>query len=152
MQEPYWRKLLHRWFVEYNPLYLVSATLVLGGMILSSRGLAHEGSLYGEIGVAAIAELYALALIGGAALLMRLEHRRSAVMLALLTVLYQCDLTLHTETCPNLGTIGVVASAGWLALFVAKLVALGWAMKLRFHAGSSQRFPLVVSGSRSCRM
>lgn len=129
--ESYWRKLLHRWFVEYNPLYLVSATLVLGGMIVSSRGLASEGSLYGELGVAAIAELYSLALIGGAALLMRLQHRRSAVMLALLTVLYQCDLTLHTETCPNLGDVGLMATVGWLALFVGKLIALGWAMKLR---------------------
>jgi hypothetical protein len=129
--DSYWRRLLHRWFVEYNPLYLVSATLVLGGMIVSSRGLASEGSVYGEIGVAAIAELYSLALIGGAAILMRLQHRRSAVMLALLTVLYQCDLTLHTETCPNLGDVGVAASIGWLALFIGKLAALGWAMKLR---------------------
>jgi hypothetical protein len=127
----YWRRLLHRWLIEYNPLYLLSATLVLGGMILTSRGLAREGSLYGEIGVAAIAEVYAATLIGGAALLTRIGHRRPAVMLALLTVLYQCDLTLHTETCAYLGAVGDWATAGWLALFVAKLYALAWAMKLR---------------------
>lgn len=129
--ESYGRRLLHRWLVEYNPLYLLSATLVLGGMILTSRGLAREGSLYGLIGVAAIAELYALALIGGAALLTRIGQRRPAVMLALLTVLYQCDVTLHTEACPNLGTAGACAAAGWLALFVVKLHALAWAMKIR---------------------
>ncbi|MBX3221100.1 MAG: hypothetical protein KF795_11320 [Labilithrix sp.] len=127
----YGRRLLHRWLVEYNPLYLLSATLVLGGMILTSRGLAREGSLYGLIGVAGIAELYALALIGGAALLTRIGQRRPAVMLALLTVLYQCDLTLHTEACTNLGSVGAWAAAGWLALFVAKMYALAWAMKLR---------------------
>ncbi|MBX3214845.1 MAG: hypothetical protein KF850_22620 [Labilithrix sp.] len=127
----YGRRLLHRWLVEYNPLYLLSATLVLGGMILTSRGLAREGSLHGLIGVAAIAELYALALIGGAALLTRIGQRRPAVMLALLTVLYQCDLTLHTEACTNLGSAGAWAAAGWLALFVAKLYALAWAMKIR---------------------
>jgi len=64
----YWRRLLHRWLIEYNPLYLLSAMLVLGGMILTSQGLARQSSLYGPLGVAAIAELYALALIGGAAL------------------------------------------------------------------------------------
>ena len=128
--DAYWRRLLHRWLIEYNPLYLLSATLVLGGMILTSRGLAREGSLYGELGVAAIAELYALTLIGGAALLTRIGHRRPAVMLALLTVLYQCDLTLHTETCTYLGAVGASATIGWLALFVLKLYALAWAMKL----------------------
>lgn len=123
--------LLYRWFVEYNPFYLLSAMLVLGGTILSSRGLAHEESVYGGLGVAAIAELYSAALVFGAALLARVGQRRSAVMLALLTVVYQADLTLHTETCPNLGGVGVLASGVWLALFVAKLFALAWALRLR---------------------
>ena len=30
---PYWQRLFRRWFVEYNPLYLVSAMLV--GVIAS---------------------------------------------------------------------------------------------------------------------
>jgi hypothetical protein len=129
--DTYFRRLMHRWLVEYNPLYLLSATLVLGGMILTSRGLAREGSLYGEIGVAAIAEVYAATLIGGAALLTRIGQRRPAVMLALLTMLYQCDLTLQTEASPYLGAVGTAATVAWLALFVAKLSALAWAMKLR---------------------
>lgn len=132
----YGRRLLHRWLVEYNPLYLLSAMLVLGGMILTSRGLAREGSLYGELAVAGIAELYAATTIGGAALLTRIGHRRPAVMLALLTVLYQCDLTLHTETCAFLGGVGAWGTAGWLALFVAKLRALAWAMRLRVPRAS----------------
>jgi hypothetical protein len=133
---PYWQKLLHRWLVEYNPLYLLSATLVLGGMILTSRGLAEQGSLHGQLGVAAIAELYALALIGGAALLVRIGQRRPAVMLALITALYQCDLTLHTETCVYLGAAGVVASVAWVALFVAKLHALARAVRVRLSRGA----------------
>jgi hypothetical protein len=132
----FWRKLLYRWFVQYNPLYLVSAMLVLGGTILTSRGLATEGSLYGPLGVAAIAEIYALALIGGAALLTRIGQRRPAVMLALLTALYQCDLTLHTETCVQLGVAGTCAAAAWLALFGLKIFALGWAMKVRISFGA----------------
>jgi hypothetical protein len=144
--ETYGRRLLHRWLVEYNPLYLLSATLVLGGMILTSRGLAHAGSRYGELAVAAIAELYAATLIGGAALLTRIGHRRPAVMLALLTVLYQCDLTLHTETCAYLGALGVAATIGWLALFVAKLYALAWAMKLRVSRAAYATAGLAAVG------
>jgi len=126
-----WQELVHRWFVQYNPVYLVSAMLVLGGMIAISRGLAHEQSLYGPLGVALVAEVYACALVGGAALLTRIGQRRPAVMLALLTVLYQADLTLHTETCALLEGVGVVAALVWLALFVAKLYALAWALRVR---------------------
>jgi hypothetical protein len=118
-----WQALLHRWFVVYNPTYLVSAVLVLGGMLTASRALSREDGIAGPLGVALVAELYACALIGGAALLVRIGQRRPAVMLALLTVLYQSDLTLHTETCAFLGTAGAIASAAWLALFVGKLFA-----------------------------
>lgn len=128
----FWRPILHRWFVEYNPLYLLSAALVLAGTILVTRGLAEQESALGSLGVTAIAELYSVTLIGGAALLMRLGQRRSAVMLALLAMFYQCDLTLHTTSCPDLGWVGGLAAGAWLALFGAKLAALGWAMKLRF--------------------
>lgn len=127
----HWRSLLHRWFVQYNPIYLLSAALVLGGVILVSRGLAEAGSMYGALGVAAIAEVYACALIGSAALLTRIGQRRPAVLLALVTALYQSDLTLHTETCAYLGMIGVFASLSWLGLFVAKLYALAWAVRVR---------------------
>ncbi|MEM9455072.1 MAG: hypothetical protein AAGF11_12900 [Myxococcota bacterium] len=123
-------RLLHRWLFEYNPLYLVSAALVLVGVILSSQGLAGRGTL-AQLGITGIAEVYAWALIGGAALLVRIRLRRPAVMLALLAALYQCDLTLHTETCAYLGLAGALGSVGWLVGFVAKLRALCWAMKLR---------------------
>lgn len=130
-RDDYWQRLLHRWFVQYNPIYLVSAMLVLGGMITAARGLAHEGSLYGPLGIAVIAEVYALALIGGAALLTRIRQRRPAVLLAIITIAYQSDLTLHTETCAFLGGVGIAASIAWLALFVVKLRALAWALHVR---------------------
>lgn len=127
----YWRALFHRWFIKYNPIYLVSAMLVLTGLNLLSRGLAREGSLYGPLGVAVVAELYAGALVGGAALLYRGGKRRPAVLMALLAVVYQGDLTLHTEMCGVLGTTGVAPTMVWLAAFVGKLFALGWALRLR---------------------
>lgn len=127
----FWPRLMHRWFVEYNPLYLLSATLVLGGIWLLSQEAAREGSVIGQLGLAALAEVYAFALIGGAALLWRIALRRPAVLLALLAVLYQGDLTLHVETCAYLGAVGRWASVLWVALFAVKLVALGWALELR---------------------
>jgi hypothetical protein len=126
-----WSPLLHRWFVQYNPIYLLSAILVLAGTMLTSRGLSEEGSVYGQLGVALLAEVYACALIGGAAFLFHVGQRRPAVMLGMLAVIYQGDLTLHTETCAYMGALGVVASMIWGALFLGKLYALGLAMRVR---------------------
>ena len=125
----FWRRLFRRWFIEYNPLYLLSACFVLVGASELSQGLSH--SPYSGFAVAAVAELYAWALIGSAAFLMRVELRRPAVMLALLVAVYQCDPTLHTETCAYLGGVGVLAGAVWLTSFVAKVWALASAMRVR---------------------
>ena len=138
-----WRQLFHRWFIQYNPLYLISAALVLAGVILLSQGLGST-SAAAQLGITAISEVYAWALIGGAALLVRIGLRRPAVMLAVLAALYQCDPTLHTETCAYLGTVGLVGSAAWLASFVAKLRALAWAMQLRV---SSSAFVVTSLGA-----
>jgi hypothetical protein len=126
-----WRRLAHRWFVEYNPCYLLSAGLVLAGTTLLSRGLAGGARPFGRLGVTALAELYAIALVGGAALLMRIGQRRSAVMLAALAIAYQGDLTLHTDTAPALGATGAVAAGAWCALFAAKLSWLARAVRIR---------------------
>jgi hypothetical protein len=122
--------LLHRWLVEYNPLYLVSAALVLVGVVMLSDGLVGSGGPLAQLGITAIAELYAWALVGSAAVLVRVGLRRPALMLALLAAFYQCDPTLHTETSVHLGAFGIFASAIWLALFVAKLYACAWALRL----------------------
>jgi len=122
-------RILHRWFVRYNPLYLLSAVLVLVGLTLLSRGLAQD-SVGGKIAVGALSELYALALIAGAGLLTRIRLPRPAVFVALIAVLYQGDLSLGTETYALLPRMGQGATVVWLVLFVAKLRALAWALKL----------------------
>lgn len=81
------RQFLHTTFVTYNPIYLASAALVLAGLWLVSHDLATRGGLYG-LGVSGIAELYAIALIGSAAILFRTGQRRVAVMLGLLAAVY----------------------------------------------------------------
>lgn len=122
---------VHRWFVQYNPLYLVSAALVLVGVTLLMGVATEHPGLFGQLSSTVVAELYAWALIASAAVLTRRGLWRPAVMLALLTALYQCDLTLQTERSVYLGVPGMVASGLWLISFVAKLRALAWAMQFR---------------------
>jgi hypothetical protein len=124
------RALLHEWFVKYNPVYLFSAALVLVGLTLVSCDLADEDAL-GGLGVTGVAELYAFALIGGAALLRKLGRRRVAVMVGLLAALYQCDLTMHVETCAFLPAMGWLFASLWALLFAVKLRLLAAALELR---------------------
>ena len=130
----FWRRLLHRWFVRYNPAYLLSAALVFRGCFLWSRGVVHDGTMTAMLGIPFVAEIYAAALIGGIALLTRIGQRRPAVMLALIVLVYQWDVTLHTEACAYLGRMGTWAAAGWLVIFVGKIHALMWALRIRISA------------------
>lgn len=141
---PGWKSVLHRWFVKYNPLYLVSATLVLYGVTLLMQTTSAEGGVFGQLSSTVVAELYAWALIGSAAILVRRSLWRPAVMLALITALYQCDLTLQTERSVYLGVPGQVATALWIVSFAAKLRALAWAMQLRL---SRSAFAVPVLGA-----
>jgi hypothetical protein len=141
-----WRALLHRWFVQYNPSYLLSAALVLAGLTLVSRGLAGEQPGWGQGVVALLAEVYAWALLGGAALLVRKGQQRPAVLLGLLAMVYQADLTLFTETCADLGLRGVAPAALWLSIFVAKLAALGKALRVRISTRALAAASFGASG------
>lgn len=125
------RALLHYWFVEHNPLYLVSAALVLVGVLALSRAAIASGSAGAILGVGAIADVYALALVFGAALLTRVGQRRPAVMLALLTLVYQGDVTLHTEATAYLGVAGIAGAIAWVLCFAVKLRLLAWALRVR---------------------
>ena len=40
-----WRQLAHRWFVQYNPLYLVSAACVLLGLHILAAGYTQGSCL-----------------------------------------------------------------------------------------------------------
>lgn len=128
--DDYWQRLMHRWFVQYNPIYLVSAALVLAGANLLSAGLARRGGVFSELGGAAVAALYAWSLLAACALLVRRGAVRPAVMLALLVVLFQCDVTLHTATSANLGATGLIASALWLGNGLVQLGVLAKTMRL----------------------
>lgn len=137
------RAILHHSFVEYDPRYLASAVLVLGGLTLLSCDLGQRDALAG-LGLSVVAELYALLLIAGAAMLRRVGQARMAVMLGLIAVAYQCDLTLHVERCSLLGALGLAAALGWVALFALKLRLLCAALGLR---ASRTALAVAISGA-----
>lgn len=136
------RSLLHRWFVEYNPIYLLSAALALGGLWLLLKAAVEDGSRLGAWAVSGLAELYAFALIGGAALLVRHGQRRAGVMLGLLAMLYQGDLTMHIELSAFVG--GALVSGAWVLVFAIKLALLLRALELRI---ARRTFALLVTGA-----
>jgi len=126
--------LFHRWFVEYNPAYLASAALVLAGLTMMSFDLASAE--HGALALAGISELYALSLIFGVFLLRRLGQRRVAVMLALLVMVWQCDLTMFLESSAFRPELGVRAALLWAGLFLLKLRLMGGALELKISRSS----------------
>lgn len=143
--EPPWvvwlRAFAHENFVAYNPLYLLSAALVLFGLVLLLLEPALESDL-GGLAISGLAELYAFALIGGAAILVRGGERRAAVMLGLLMLLFQCDVTLHVERAALMDTGGALVAVVWLALFDLKLRLLGRALELT-PSGAARWVPTI---------
>ena len=126
------RRLLYRWFVEYNPLYFFSALCVLAGVLLVSRALPEAGLEGGRLILAGVVQLYELLLIGAAALLFRVAgQRRPAVMLAIVAIPFLFDWTFQTCSSPDrsdqkythlpsLEKVGTASNAGWL------VSRLGW--------------------------
>ncbi len=132
MIPPAIREVLHRWFVLYNPLYLASALCLLTGVWLLSRELDRSSSGGAEITLIAVVETYQLLLLASAALLhCYARQARPAVLLALFTVFFSGDVTFRTEMAATLGTLGPLASATALGLFVFKLEALLRIFRLR---------------------
>lgn len=129
------RKLLHYWFVQYNPLYFFSALCILFGMFLISRGLTELGWQQGQLLLTAAMQLYEILLIIGGALLFRMAGlRRPAVILGLMEVFFLFDCTFQTEMMSTLGLFGLITGAGWLAMVALKLSAIIWVFRLKVSA------------------
>jgi hypothetical protein len=127
--------LLHRWFVQYNPLYFFSALCVLAGVLLISRSLPEAGLDRGRLLLAGVVQLYEFLLIGAAALLFRAAgQRRPAVMLAIVAIPFLFDWTFQTETLSVVGEAGITAASVWAALVPIKMLLLAWTFRLRVPA------------------
>lgn len=125
------RALLLRWFVQYNPLFTLSALCVLGGVFALAGGLGDQG----DLALTAILEAYQWLLLGGAALLYRrLARRRSGTILGLLALAYVTDPTLQLAAMTAAGHAW--GNVAWVLLLACKLRALAWALQLRVNAGA----------------
>lgn len=144
--EDYLRRLFHRWFIQYNPLYLLSAVLVLYGLYSIEGAFADQRSITGHLVVLGVTELYSVALILGGAMLVRIGLRRPAVFVALLAVVYQADPAFGTQSFALFGRIGALWSFVWLAMFVAKLHALGWALELEVSRSAKATASFAAAG------
>lgn len=122
--------LMHRWFVQYNPLYFASALLVLLGVVFLTRDPLDWA--HGQLALAGLIQLYELALIGGAALLFNLPgQRRPAVILGIVALAFAFDLTFRTEALASVGTRVLGASVLWGALLAIKLALVARALRVR---------------------
>jgi hypothetical protein len=126
------QKLVHRWFVRYNPLYFFSSLSVLAGVFLVSRGLEELRSASGYYALSGTVQVYELLLLAGAALLHRVaKQSRPAVILAVLEVFFLFDWTFQTEVMATMSGFAPLLAVGWVALAILKLAALAWIFRLR---------------------
>ena len=122
------RGLLVRWFVDYNPLFTLSALCVLGGVLVLANALrAAEGA---SVSLTGVLELYQWVLIGMTALLYRrLNEHRPGVILGVIALVFLVDPTLQLSALAT--DDHPVLSAVWVLGVALKLEALAWALCLR---------------------
>ncbi len=130
-----WRELLHYWFVQFNPLYFISALCMLIGVFLVARNieaLDPKSPERVQLVLFCVIQAYEFLLIGGAALLVhRARVVRPAGILALLEAVFLFDCTFRLESVVYMGALAYALTAGWLLLTLAKLRALAAAMRVR---------------------
>ena len=133
-QQLSWRELLHYWFVEFNPLYFVSALCILFGVFLVARNietLAPKSPEPVQLVLFAVIQIYEWMLIGGAALLARRARVvRPAVILVLLEAVFLFDCTFRLESIVFLGASAYWLTSAWLVLTLLKVHLLATALRL----------------------
>jgi hypothetical protein len=128
------RGLLRHFFVEFNPLYFVSAFCVLYGVFLVARNIeglglktieAQQFLLFGVI------QAYEVLVIAGAAFLAhRVRATRPAVLLGLLECVLLFDCTFRLESAAVEDAFGHLLMVLWVLLTAAKIWGLARALGL----------------------
>lgn len=133
------KRLLVRWFVQYDPMFTASALCVLGGVLLASRALGDGAG----VALTAVLELYQWLVIGTAAVLYRrLHEHRSAAILGLVALVLLVDPTLQVSALAD--GERVLPTLVWLALFALKARALEHAFRLRLST-AARGAPLSIA-------
>ncbi|MFZ6871473.1 hypothetical protein ACO0LF_05315 [Undibacterium sp. Di27W] len=133
---------IHTWlryfFVEYNPLYFVSAFCMLYGIFLIDRNLSAMTISSGpmaSIALLLVLQLYEISLLAAAIFLAhRLGAIRPAAMLCLLECVLLFDCTFRLEGLALQSWFGAVIDVLWLVMLALKLRMMAVAMRLDFKA------------------
>jgi hypothetical protein len=138
------RTLLRYWFVQFNPLYFISAFCVLYGVFLVARNISTLDPASPEraqLVLFGVIQAYEALIIGGAAFLVNRAHAvRPAVLLTLLEAVFLFDCTFRLESIVFIGPLWAgLAMVVWLLLIAAKVRALAIVMRVqlaRWHYAS----------------
>ena len=142
--------MVHRCFVEYNPLYFASSMCFLAGVFLLARELPRD-AWPSKFGIVSSTEAYQFLLLGGAALLLRAGLKRPAAILGLTALVFLLDVALNSErVLSHVGLVSVApgmrarhaipTSVGLALLGPVKLWLLARVFRLR-----SARVPLAIA-------
>lgn len=128
--------LLRYWFVQFNPLYFISAFCVLYGVFLVARNISTLDPASPEraqLVLFGVIQAYEALIIGGAAFLVNRAHAvRPAVLLTLLEAVFLFDCTFRLESIALIGPLGAgLAMVVWLLLVAVKVRALAAVMRVK---------------------
>ncbi|HEY4373565.1 MAG TPA: hypothetical protein VGN52_16660 [Burkholderiales bacterium] len=148
------QRLLLHFFVDFNPLYFISAFCVLYGVFLVARNIeglglhtleAQQLILFGVI------QAYEIAVIAACAVLARrIRATRPAVLLGLLECVLLFDCTFRVESAAVTEAFGHFLMVLWLILTAAKLWALAWALRLPLSRWQLGALLAVAAGMAGC--
>ena len=148
------RKLMLHFFVDFNPLYFISAFCVLYGVFLVARNIedlglqtieAQQFLLFGVI------QTYELLVIAGAAFLAhQVRATRPAVLLGLLECVLLLDCTFRVESAAMEGAFGQLLMLLWLLLTAFKVWALARALRLPMPRRHLAALVAVAAGMVAC--
>jgi hypothetical protein len=148
------RQVLLHFFVDFNPLYFISAVCVLYGIFLIDRNIeqlglptieAQQFVLFGVI------QLYEILVIAGSAFLAhRARASRPAVMLGLLECVLLFDCTFRIESASVQGAFGHLLLVVWLLLTVAKVWGLARALRLPLPRPQFAALTATAAGMAGC--
>ncbi|OGA04484.1 MAG: hypothetical protein A3H35_00160 [Betaproteobacteria bacterium RIFCSPLOWO2_02_FULL_62_17] len=124
------------WFVQFNPLYFISAFCVLYGVFLVARNIDafDPGSPErAQFVLFAVIQAYEALIVGGAVFLVnRANAVRPAVLLTLLEAVFLFDCTFRLESIVLVGAIPASFAMGaWLLLAAVKLRVLAAVMRVQ---------------------
>jgi hypothetical protein len=141
------RALLRHWFVQFNPLYFVSACCVLFGVYLVNRSFDRMDaatSIGSQLLLFGVLQAYELLIVGGAIFLARYARAiRPAVLLILLESFFLFDCTLRLESILLRSPLRIGVSLVWVLLTLAKVHGMAVGLRVRLE----RRHYVAIAGS-----